>query len=78
MANANLNNILIPNVSKLPKHEKVSKKNISDANANPNEFRDLLNEQTNPLEKQTGIHLSTHAARRLKERNLEMDFDRVL
>ncbi len=77
--NTNFNNILIPNVSKLPKHEKVNKQRINDSSANPNEFRDLLNEQkvqndsVNPLERETGIHLSTHAARRLKERNLEMD-----
>lgn len=72
--NGQINNMLIPNVSKLPKHKNVgNKSNVNSTPANPNEFRDLLKEHSAPLEKETGIHLSTHAARRLKERNLEMD-----
>ncbi len=72
--NGQINNMLIPNVSKLPKHKKVGgTQKVTDPSVNPNEFRDLLKEKTSPLEKETGIHLSTHAARRLKERNLEMD-----
>lgn len=72
--NGQINNMLIPNVSKLPKHKSVGKnKNVNQTPANPNEFRDLLKEQSAPLEKETGIHLSTHAAKRLKERDLEMD-----
>ncbi len=76
--NGQINNMLIPNISKLPKHKNIGgNQKVNDTSANPNEFRDLLKEHSNPvanpLESETGIQLSTHAARRLKERNLEMD-----
>jgi len=78
MANQKINNILIPNVSSIP-----SKKNIDPANKlNPgetSEFKSLLNntlEQSELSELQQapkGLHLSTHAIRRLQERNLSLD-----
>lgn len=71
--NGQINNMLIPNVSKLPKHRNVDVNKGVDKNVNPNEFKDLLKEHVAPAEKEKGIHLSTHAAKRLKERNLEMD-----
>lgn len=76
-----INNILIPNVTKLP-----SQKNVDTANKlNPgekSEFKNLLNstlEQTSPessldsLQTPKGLNLSTHAMRRLQERNLSLD-----
>lgn len=79
MANTKINNILIPNVTKLP-----SQKSVDSANKlNPNEtseFKNLLDgaldksaEQEALLPSQKGIHLSTHALRRLQERNLTLD-----
>ncbi len=78
MANQKINNILIPNVSTIP-----SKKNVDPANKlNPgetSEFKNLLNntiEQSESSELQQspkGLHLSTHAMRRLQERNLSLD-----
>ncbi|MCF8057673.1 MAG: hypothetical protein K9K67_00140 [Bacteriovoracaceae bacterium] len=67
-----INSMLIPNVSKLPKHSKVDKAKI-DPNAIPNEFKNLLQEQVGTPQGERPIQLSVHAAKRLKERNLEMD-----
>ena len=79
-----INNILIPNVTKLP-----SQKNIDTANKlNPgetSEFKNLLDstlEQSSSespssslesLQTPKGLNLSTHAMRRLQERNLNLD-----
>lgn len=67
-----INNMLIPNVSKLPKHKKVDKAG-QDQNVNPSEFKNLLQEQVGTPQGERPIQLSVHAAKRLKERNLEMD-----
>ena len=37
------------------------------------EFKNLLKEESKELGEQHGLNLSTHAAKRLRERNLEMD-----
>lgn len=76
-----INNILIPNVTKLP-----SQKNVDTANKlNPgetSEFKNLLDstlEQSpsesslESLQTPKGLNLSTHAMRRLQERNLNLD-----
>ena len=80
MANQKINNILIPNVTKLP-----SQKKVDDVNklipGEASEFRSLLDstlgEQPSSLSElpvaPKGIHLSTHALRRLQERNLTLD-----
>lgn len=81
MANAKINNMLIPNVTKLP-----SQKNVDTANKlNPSEkseFKNLLDttleqsaaaQQDVAIPAQKGIHLSTHALKRLQERNLTLD-----
>jgi flagellar operon protein len=81
MANAKINNMLIPNVTKLP-----SQKSVDTANKlNPNEkseFKNLLDttldqsalaQQDVAFPAQKGIHLSTHALKRLQERNLTLD-----
>ncbi len=77
MANQKINNILIPNVSSIP-----SKKNVDSANKlNPgetSEFKNLLDttldqSQSEVQQSPKGLHLSTHAMRRLQERNLSLD-----
>ncbi|GAB4411410.1 MAG: TIGR02530 family flagellar biosynthesis protein [Bacteriovoracaceae bacterium] len=79
-----INNFLIPNVSRLPGQKRVD---VSErlGNTNPNEFQDLLKEKiyeekAAPLSEfqsqhlsQDNISLSAHAAKRLKERNIEID-----
>ncbi len=88
MANPKINNILIPNVTKLPSKDNVEKSN----KLNPgekSEFKSLLEgtidqkpaqSQSDTLSALTqnqaqpkGIHLSTHALRRLQERNMTLD-----
>lgn len=79
MANPKINNILIPNVSTIP-----SNKNVENANklksGETSEFKNLLDSTLDQsaaggLQEQQpkGIHLSTHAMRRLQERNLTLD-----
>lgn len=77
MANPKINNILIPNVTKLP-----SKSNVESANklgkGETSEFKSLLDsnldQSGSPVsENPKGLHLSTHAMRRLQERNLSLD-----
>ncbi len=67
-----INSMLIPNVSKLPKHSKVDKAK-SGQDVNPSEFKNLLQEKVGTPQGERPIQLSVHAAKRLKERNLEMD-----
>lgn len=69
MTNGNINNILIPNVTRTSTTDKVQKK---EGNANPNEFNDLLKE-TIESQQQQGIKLSVHAAKRLQDRNMDVD-----
>lgn len=69
MGNNKINNILIPNVSKLPGAKKVD----SGKKADQGEFKKLLESEVNHAKKEHGISLSTHAAKRLQERNLQMD-----
>ena len=85
MANAKINNILIPNVTKLPSKENVE--NLNKLNpGEKSEFKGLLDtalEKQNPASQNAlgtsqtqqpqGLHLSTHAIKRLQERNLTLD-----
>lgn len=82
MANPKINNILIPNVTKLP-----AKSNVETTNklgkGETSEFKNLLDNNLEKSENSTinenaapkGLHLSTHAMRRLQERNLSIDKD---
>lgn len=71
MSGTPINNILIPQVTKLPGQKNVNK--------NPEKVSDLQNSEFNQLLKdqiksnQNEISLSTHAAKRIQERNLNMD-----
>ncbi|WP_127716599.1 TIGR02530 family flagellar biosynthesis protein [Halobacteriovorax sp. HLS] len=75
MTKGNINNILIPNVSKIPSNKKVNVDNRIDGAKSGEEFKALLQDQVTQTKKEHGIHLSTHAAKRLHERNLTMDSD---
>jgi len=73
MANPKVNNMLIPNVSRIGGNREAELNRKVDTNA-PSEFDGLLREQLEGVKPQSeGLSLTTHAARRLKERNLEMD-----
>ena len=77
----NLNNVLIPNVSRLPKHKKVDISNRLPGDLkshDKSEFKNLLNNQIEQTQSQHGIKLSVHAAKRLNERNLQMDGDEYI
>jgi flagellar operon protein len=76
-----INNLLIPNVTKLP-----SQKNIDSANkltpGETSEFKNLLDSTLEQSSHESlseisqapkGLNLSTHAMRRLQERNLNLD-----
>lgn len=67
----NINNILIPNVTKLPSQKKVDVSNKLPKTGAKSEFGELL--QAKKSEGQGAISLSTHAAKRLQERQIEFD-----
>ena len=69
MTNGKINNILIPNVTRSSNSEKVQQ---TEKNVNPNEFSSLLQETIEAQQPQ-GIKLSVHAAKRLQDRNMEVD-----
>lgn len=71
MGNAKVNDILIPQVTTLP-GKGEQKTNVGNE-VERAEFQSLLKEKINQTEQKHGISLSLHAAKRMKERNLEMD-----
>ena len=76
MAGAKINDILIPNVSKLPKHKSVdARSKLPDSSVDREEFNKLLKEEINGIRGQHGINVSVHAAKRLKERSISADSD---
>ena len=77
MANPKINNILIPNVTSLPSNKNVENTNKLKS-GETSEFKGLLDgaiDQSNPqiTKQEKGIQLSTHAMRRLQERNISID-----
>jgi flagellar operon protein len=78
MANQKINNILIPNISTIPSKKKIDKANQL-GQGETSEFKNLLDntldqsEQSESIQQPKGLHLSTHAMRRLQERNLSLD-----
>ncbi len=78
MANPKINNILIPNVTKLTPKPSVDTTNKL-GKGETSEFKSLLDNNLEQSEKSPiadapkGLHLSTHAMRRLQERNLSLD-----
>ncbi len=77
MANQKINNILIPNVSTIPSKKNVDVNKLNQGETS--EFKSLLDttldqsEQSEISQQPKGLHLSTHAMRRLQERNLSLD-----
>jgi flagellar operon protein len=73
--NTNINNILIPQVTKIPSKKDVNQSNKLEKGV-PSEFKNLLDEKIGQSsQNQHGIQLSKHALKRLQERSLEMDSD---
>lgn len=83
----NLNNILLPNVTKIPGQKKVDISNRLPREGSVNEFKELLSE----LEGQSalnnklnnngvngGVNLSSHAAKRLHERKIDFNGNEYL
>lgn len=73
MANSKINNMLIPNVSKIGGQQKVDVSNKPNSSKEAAEFKNLLEQEVNQAKDKHGIQLSIHAAKRLKERNLTID-----
>jgi flagellar operon protein len=72
----NINNLLIPNVTKAPGQRKVDVSNRLPKEGKVSDFKNLLDEQIGagkPLH--GGISLSTHAAKRLEERKIDFNGD---
>lgn len=69
----NINNLLIPNVSKLPSQRKVDVSNKLGKGNNSEEFKNLLDHNLNGVPENLGVKLSNHAAKRINERSLQMD-----
>ena len=77
---AKVNELLIPNVSKLPGQKRVDVKGkLGTDSPEAKEFQNLLQgEMGRDLKADQGIHLTTHAARRLQERNMSIDSSEYL
>lgn len=65
----NIKNILIPNVTKLPSQKKVDVSNKLPQNGK-SEFKEFLKNESSLT---NGINLSTHASKRLQERQIDFD-----
>lgn len=72
--NGKINNMLIPNVSKLPKQERVDVSNKLQS-GETSDFKKLLQDKIGNVKNDHGINLSVHAAKRLNERNLSLNND---
>jgi len=73
----NVNNILIPNISKLPNKSDVSKLNIKKA-GDVSDFEALLNNKTSALKQNNKIEFSKHALKRIDERKMNVDGNEYL
>lgn len=76
----NINNILIPNVTKTGGQKKVDVSNRLPKDGQNSDFKNLLNEIGNNGQKPIhgGINLSTHAAKRLEERQIDFNGEEYL
>ncbi|MCK5882786.1 MAG: hypothetical protein KAG61_03790 [Bacteriovoracaceae bacterium] len=74
-----INNLLIPNVSKVPGQKEVDLTNrlngSKESKKKAIEFKGLLEKEVKSVGEKHGINLSIHAARRMKERNLSVNGD---
>lgn len=69
----NLNNLRIPNVTHIPGQKKVDISNQLPKESGTSEFQGLLHEIENSKPLHSGISLSSHAAKRLQERQIDFD-----
>lgn len=73
----NINNILIPNVTKTSQQKKVDLTNRLPKEGQTSEFKELLNSKIEkPLH--DGIQLSSHAVKRLEERKIDFHGDEYM
>lgn len=78
MAN-NINNILIPNVTKTSQQKNVDVSNrLPKDEGKASEFKNLLSEINSEKPVHGGINLSTHAAKRLNERKIDFNGEEYL
>ena len=73
MVDNKVSNFLIPNVNKVPGNKKVDLRDRLGVKENKDEFKNLLQNGIGDVQAQHGIKISLHAAKRLKERNLDLD-----
>ena len=74
----NINNILIPNVTRTPTDKKVDVSNRLPQENKSSEFKELLDSQLGKQPLHGGINLSSHAAKRLQERQIDFNGDEYL
>jgi flagellar operon protein len=74
----NINSLLIPNITKLPAKGKVDKTNELKHGQIDSDFKNMLQDQIVETKSKHGINLSVHAARRLSEREIEIDNNEFL
>jgi flagellar operon protein len=75
----NINNILIPNVTKTSQQKNVDVSNrLPKDEGKPSEFKNLLSEINSEKPVHGGINLSTHAAKRLSERKIDFNGEEYL
>ncbi len=74
----NINNILIPNVTKTSQSKKVDVSNRLPKEGDISEFRKILDLQSEQKPIHGGIELSTHAAKRLQERKIDFNGDEYM
>ena len=81
----NLNNILIPNVTKIPGQKKVDVSNRLPKEGGISEFKELLSELEglgasglSQVGVNGGVNLSSHAAKRLQERKIDFNGNEYL
>ena len=74
----NINNILIPNVTKTPQQKKVDLSNRLPKEGASSEFKNLLEETIQEKPVHGGINLSSHAVKRLQERNIDFRGDEYM
>lgn len=70
-----INELLIPNVTSLPQEQKSNTANKLQP-GQKSEFADLIGKATQP--EKAGVELSTHAQKRLQERNISFDTQEYL
>lgn len=74
----NINNILIPNVTKTSTQKKVDVSNRLPKEGDVSEFSKILQKNIEEKPLHGGIELSTHAAKRLEERKIDFRGDEYM